>query len=152
RPTILPSFTCSSRPHCWPQKQQCVRTTRSGAPTGVHPPGGTSWQCGPKRSTRLSSGAGSLATSRFLPQRARRERQQSAAARRTDVLIVTCRLELVVNVELCFDPLQIRHVERRRKRLAAAHAARRTAFHSSATVIVETQLGRPLKNVEELAE
>src|SRR5947209_19731093 len=41
------SLTLSWMPHCTPQKQQWVLTSRSGVPRPCQPPGGVSWRWGP---------------------------------------------------------------------------------------------------------
>src|SRR6266536_6118593 len=60
KPTTWLLRTLSWMPHCWPQKQQWVLTSFSGA-SCCHPPGGTYWRCGPYRSASDSSDCGGLA-------------------------------------------------------------------------------------------
>src|SRR6187200_885932 len=100
KPMTWLSFTLNWMPHCWPQKQQCVFTSRSGsalvdrrAPVGAD-------RCGPYRSMMRSSSTGIVAISLLLdcgkplglaaglPGAALGEPEERAPAARADLLIV----------------------------------------------------------------
>src|SRR6516164_6831082 len=61
KPTTRFSFTLSWMPHCTPQNEQCVFTSRSGCAAASQPPAGASAGCGPYSSMRDERSAGSLA-------------------------------------------------------------------------------------------
>src|SRR4051794_17548364 len=121
KPTTLLSLTLSFTPHCWPQKQQCVLTTRSGSPMGAQPKGGTSCGWGPYWATIDGMAMGSLAISalripglaapRRLPEPVLQEREVLAAAGRAHVLVVLVAPEAIANAELGLDRLEIMDVE-----------------------------------------
>src|SRR4026209_2566940 len=98
-------------PHCWPQKQQCVLTRRSGSTLVDSRTPLIDDRCGPKRSMMPSAPAGILAIFGLLqhagagitPQRALRETEQRTAAAGAHLLIVAALTHLVPEPELPFD-------------------------------------------------
>src|SRR5512136_1012771 len=84
-------------PHCWPQKQHCVFTIRSGsALVDSRMPAMVDW-CGPNFSKIFRGSAGIVATSSprrdafrepIAPCAALREAEEGASATRTDLLVV----------------------------------------------------------------
>src|SRR5215831_15134363 len=165
KPITSLSRTLSWMPHCWPQKQQCVCTSRSGSALVDSRAPVARDRCGPNRSMICSSLTGSVAMMFFgsglLPQRALRETEQRAAAAWTDLLVMGRRVrlrrnppyaELVREAEVVLDGDQISHHHRGRVRLAAAGARRRTRCRAGILVEADAELRRPLKDVEELAE
>src|SRR5262252_8868942 len=57
-PMTVLSLTLSWMPHCTPQKQQCVFTSRSDDSRPCQPPGGVSWRWGPYCVMRCASVCG----------------------------------------------------------------------------------------------
>src|ERR671910_136146 len=113
-------------PHCCPQKQQCVRTSRSGS-TVVF---------------RSSMGRVAIVDDsirqRVLPQRTLREAEERPAATRADLLVVIRSftwLHLVAESELLLDSCEIAHHQLRRERRAAAPAF--SLLGTPASVLVE---------------
>src|SRR6185369_12384126 len=111
---------------CWPQKQQCVFTSRSGSPIALQPPGGTWFTCGPNCSTSAETSAGSFAidpsgksSPRGGPQAVLVQGQVPAAAGGADILVVGPVRELVLDPERGLDPLQVLDVQLRGERLPA---------------------------------
>src|SRR6187402_3880058 len=99
-------------PHCWPQKQQCVRTRRSGSTVVESRSPRIRARCGPNRSIMFSSSTGRVAivaqpvVQRAPPERTLCEPEQRAPAPRTDLLIVVrafLRLHLIAESELPLD-------------------------------------------------
>src|SRR5262245_18943236 len=98
KPITVLSRTFSCTPHCWPQKQQCVLTSRSGSALVDSRRPVAADRCGPKRSMIFSSSTGIVATvlqtSEFrlltvhVPQRALGQAEQRAPAARADLLIM----------------------------------------------------------------
>src|SRR5262245_10648481 len=125
KPITSLSRTFNCTPHCWPQKQQCVFTSRSGsALVDLRRPVGTD-RCGPNCSMILSSSTGMVATS--APGGCLREAEQRAPASRTDFLIVAGaarRIHVVREAKLAFDDDEVAHHHRRGEGLAAAAASR----------------------------
>src|SRR5262249_44607809 len=80
------------------------------------------------------------------------QREVPAPAARAHVLVVHAALELVADAELGLDALQVRDLELRGERLAAARARRGSALRARAPVELERELRRPLEDVEELPE
>src|SRR6476646_5981285 len=157
------SRTLSWTPHCCPQKQQWVFTSRSGSALVERRAAVVPERCGPKRSMMFSSSAGILATALpfrrrahrqlFVPGAALREPEQRAAAFRANLLVVIGpAIHLVGEPELAFDRREIPHHHRGRVRLAAAPAERLLAARAGILVEADANLRRPLEDVEQLAE
>src|SRR5688572_24943201 len=111
-------LTFSWMPHCWPQKQQCVRTRLSGSAVVDSRSPVMTARCGPKRSVIFTSSTGRVAIGtcavcqRVLPQRALCKTKQRAAAARADLLIVCCAIiavHLVAEAELLFGDDEVFH-------------------------------------------
>src|SRR5437773_2807524 len=87
-------------PHCWPQKQQCVFTSRSGSVLVDRRMPVMADRCGPNRSVILRSSTGMVAMRPLrlrcrdaigqvlAPERALREAEERAATARADLLVV----------------------------------------------------------------
>src|SRR5262245_53322259 len=113
--------TLSWMPHCWPQKQQWVLTRRSGS--SALEPSVRADRCGPNAFVIASSSTGNFAISPLPPQRALREAEHGAPARRADLLVVRRATGgLVLEAELALDRDQIPDHRRRRVRATAARA------------------------------
>src|SRR5262249_43522938 len=158
KPMTSLSFTFSWMPHCCPQKQQCVLTSRSGS-TEVS----TRWPVGyafngPNlaSSSGVRGGSAAIGTSREagVPQVPLRQGEQLPPAGRTDVLVVARRVlgPVVAIAQLPLDNDQIFDVDLRRERLVAAGAGRLLALLADIGVELDRELGGPLEDVEELAE
>src|SRR5262245_16022165 len=119
KPTTAPSRTFNWMPHCWPQKQQWVLTSRSGGcvRSSPQPPGGVKARCGPKRSWV----SGGLATCGLL-QAQLGARQGLPLAGRAEVLPAPRRGRGIVEAELPEHLLQVVDVQARGEALAAARA------------------------------
>ena len=76
KPITSLSRTLSWMPHCWPQKQQCVLTRRSGSTLVDSRTPVIADRCGPKRSVICRSSTGIVATALLVrrPNSARRQR------------------------------------------------------------------------------
>src|SRR5262245_47527778 len=120
-------------PHCWPQKQQCVLTSRSGsALVDSRAPAGTD-RCGPNRSMMRRSSTGIVATllsrrqprsQAVAPRAALREPEQRAPAARTNLLVVVGAGHFIGKTQLALDGCEVAHHHGRRERPVAAAAAR----------------------------
>src|SRR6476619_5438448 len=114
-------------PHCCPQKQQWVFTSRSGSTLVERRAPVIDERCGPKRSMMRLESTGTWATalphlSRIQvppPQRALRQSEKGAAAARTDLLVVAAVRQLVVEPELLLDGREIANHRQRRVWLMA---------------------------------
>src|SRR5678816_2795397 len=115
-------------PHCCPQKQQCVFTSRSGSTLVDSRSPVIDDRCGPKRSMMRIGSTGTSATALpclsliaclaeagrqrraavqiLAPQRALRQSEERPAASGTDLLIVAASCQLVVKPELLFHDYQ----------------------------------------------
>src|SRR6188472_429423 len=125
-------------PHCCPQKQQCVFTSRSGSTLVDSRTPVIAERCGPKRSMMRRGSAGISATDRYLhvqfftwrgirglsPQGALRQTEECAPALGTDVLVVAATRQIVAKVELLLDDGQVAHHRPRGKGLATSTARR----------------------------
>src|SRR5262245_23558837 len=165
KPITVLSRTFNCTPHCWPQKQQCVFTSRSGsALVESHRPAAGD-RCGPKRSMMCSSSVGIVATvlqtSDFrlqtfcMPCPALRQPEQRAPAARADLLVVrgaAFRIHLVRETELTLDGDQIADHDRRRVRPAAPAAARLLGSRARILVERDADLRRALEDVKQLTE
>src|SRR5262245_5912605 len=112
-------------PHCWPQKQQCVFTRRSGGwrVFSSHPPGGASLRCGPQRAVRASMEAGSSAKALLLLHADLGGAEALPFARRAERLPMPGRtLDAVVEPELRQHVPDVIDVKRRCEGRAAAGA------------------------------
>src|SRR5262249_43122891 len=158
KPMTSFSFTFSWMPHCCPQKQQCVLTSRSGSTEAS-----TRWPVGyafngPNLASNSGVRGGSVAISssleRGVPQVPLRKGEQISPAGRTDVLVVAQRVlgPVVAIAQFLLDHDQIIDVDLRRERLLAAGAGRLLALLADVGVELDGKLGRPLEDVEELAE
>src|SRR5215472_12662188 len=92
KPMTSLSFTFSWIPHCCPQKQQCVLTSRSGSTEeSARWPVGYAFN-GPNLASNSGVGGASAAIGfpleRGVPQVPLRQREQFSPAGRTDVLVV----------------------------------------------------------------
>src|SRR5215207_7627596 len=161
-------------PHCWPQKQQCVLTSRSGSTLVDSRIPLIDERCGPKRSMIRSGSPGTSATAAILPlvrhlarpagsgsrpciqvltpQLALRETEKGAPAAWTHLLVMAAVSQFVTEPELAFDDRQVADHRDRRIRLAAAPALCLLLELSGIFVEADTELCRPLKYVEQLAE
>ena len=156
-------------PHCWPQKQQCVLTSRSGS-TLVD-----SRDAGHRREVRTEPlddaqrrSTGSSAIVRPIARRRgvsdRRAFRSAATARPAPGRRAPAgtsgrppgsgrrRAISYAEAELALDGRQIAHHRRRGERLAAAAAARLLAARAGVLVEADAELRRPLEDVEQLAE
>src|SRR5690349_15657573 len=89
------------------------------------------------------------------PQRALRQSEEDAAASRADLLIVLCAagaVQLVRESKLALDDGQVADHRGRCVRPAAAAADGLLAARPRLFVEADTELGRPLEDVKELAE
>src|SRR5262249_55613315 len=130
KPMTSLSFTLSWMPHCCPQKQQCVLTSRSGSiDESMRWPVGYAFS-GPNLASSSGVRGGSAALGSSLeggvPQVPLRESEQLPPAGRTNVLVVTGGVlgPVVAIAQLPFDNDQIIDVDFRRERLVAAGAGR----------------------------
>src|SRR5215831_9161412 len=119
KPMTSLSFTFSWMPHCCPQKQQCVLTSRSGSTEeSARWPAGYAFN-GPNLASSSGVRAGSVAIGssleRGVPQVPLREGEQLAPAGRTDVLVVARGAigHVVVIAQLVLDRDQILDVDLR---------------------------------------
>src|SRR5262245_11363417 len=158
KPMTSLSFTFSWMPHCCPQKQQCVLTSRSGSTEeSARWPVGYAFN-GPNLASNSGGRGGSAAIGssleRGVPQVRVREGDQLSPAGRTDVLVVARRVlgPVVAVAQFPLDNDQIIDVDLRRERLPAAGAVRLLALLADVGVELDRELGRPLEDVEELAE
>src|SRR4051812_9976409 len=149
--TSLP-FTFSWTPHCCPQKQQCVFTSRSGSSLELSRTFPDRW--GPKAWVILRSSTGTVAKSLPRgPERALREPEKDSPAARTDVLVVLQRArKLVAEPEVALDRNQIAHHGQRGKGGAATGALRLLGPLAGVLVEADSELGGTLEDVEELPE
>src|SRR5688500_13483501 len=121
------SRTLSWMPHCWPQKQQCVLTRRSGSSAVV--PRVPTDRCGPNARVISRSSTGSRAMSLHLrpgrrrPERALGQAKGRSPARGTDLLVVldAAPARLVPEPEVPLDRDEV--ADHRRRRVVAAAAA-----------------------------
>src|SRR5262245_12557553 len=105
--TSLP-LTLSWMPHCWPQKQQCVFTSRSGSADVESRSPAMYERGGPNRRMMPTSSVGIVATSASLrllrglraPERRLREPEERPPALRADLLVVLPAFHLVAEPEL----------------------------------------------------
>src|SRR5262245_53734472 len=122
------SRTFSWIPHCWPQKQQCVLTSRSGSTLVERRTPVIDDRCGPKRSMIRRGSTGMVATglTSFLrgpvvevraPQAALGEPEQRPTTPRAHLLVVPAVRQLVCEAELAFDDREVAHHRHRRERL-----------------------------------
>src|SRR5262249_47053395 len=158
-PTTVFPFTLSWMPHCWPQKQQWVLTSRSGsADVSSRSP---DWyaRSGPNFASSSGVAGGSVARRAALgrfrfPGRVLGEGEHLPPARRADALVVPALLawHLVVIPQLRLDLNQVLHVGGCGERLVAARAPGRRLLRADVAVELDRELGRPLEDVEELAE
>src|SRR5262249_41093855 len=158
------SRTFSCTPHCWPQKQQCVLTSRSGSALVERRTPAMADRCGPNRSMIFSGSTGIVATMPLprrgetlrqlvAPRPSLRQRDARPPAARTDLLIMfRARIHLVGEPELPFDDGEVAHHHRRGIRLAAAAAERLVSPRSGVLVEADPDLRRPLEDVEEFPE
>src|SRR6188474_3195441 len=116
-------------PHCCPQKQQCVFTSRSGSTLVDRRTRVIGDRCGPNRAMMGRGSTGTSATLAtlplvevLLPQRSLRQTEHCAAALGTDVLVVTAARQLVAKAEFLLDGGEITHHQLRGIRLPAAPA------------------------------
>src|SRR5215813_13642180 len=128
KPMTSLSFTFSWMPHCCPQKQQCVLTSRSGSTEeSARWPVGYAFN-GPNLASNSGVRGGSAAIGsplgRGIPQVPLREGEQPSPAGRTDVLVVARRVlgPVVVIAQFPFDNDQIIDVDLRRERFLTAGA------------------------------
>src|SRR5436190_6734921 len=164
KPITSLSRTFSWTPHCWPQKQQCVLTSRSGSTLVDSRTPLIADRCGPNCSMIFSGLTGIVATisprvDRDAPRQvlapgARlRKAEQRTAATGADLLIVLVALiHLVRKPKLAFDGGEIPHHDCRRVGLPAAAARRLLAPGARVLVEADADLRRPLENVKQLAE
>src|SRR6476661_5388348 len=116
KPITSLSRTFSCTPHCWPQKQQCVLTSRSGSALVDSRRPAISERCGPNCSMIFSGSTGMVATTSprrrrdalgqsLAPCAALGKAEQRTAATRADLLIVLdgASIDLVREPELPFD-------------------------------------------------
>src|SRR5262249_33939931 len=155
KPITSLSRTFSCTPHCWPQKQQCVFTRRSGSALVDRRMPAITERCGPNRSMIFSGSAGIVATmspgrggggvaQALAPCPGLGETKQRPAATRADLLIVLGALvHLVRETQLPLDDHQIAHHHRRGVRLPAAAAGRLLAPLSGVLVEGHADLRRP---------
>src|SRR6476661_6919949 len=122
KPITSLSRTFSWTPHCWPQKQQCVFTSRSGSTLVDSRTPVIADRCGPNRSMIRRGSTGISATFGYLclsfvtwpaealgrrrpgvqiplPQRPLRQTEHRAPALGADVLIVPAARQLVAKAE-----------------------------------------------------
>src|SRR5262245_38285036 len=158
KPMTSFSFTFSWMPHCCPQKQQCVLTSRSGSTEeSARWPVGYAFN-GPNLASSSGVRGGSRAIGpsreRGVPQVPLREGEQLSPAGRTDVLVVARRVlgPVVAVAQFPLDSDQVIDVDLRRERLPAAGAVCLLALLADVGVELDRELGRPLEDVEELAE
>src|SRR5262245_8135088 len=158
KPITWSSLTFSWIPHCWPQKQQCVFTRRSGSTAeSMRWPDGYA-RSGPNvaSSSGVSGGSTAIGSSlrRRRPQASLREGEHLAPTRRTDALIVAGGMlgPVVPVAELPLDRDQVVDVNGRRVRLPAAGADRRPALGAGVAVELDGELGGALEDMEELPE
>src|SRR5262245_46912150 len=125
-------------PHCWPQKQQCVFTSRSGSALVERRTPVMLDRCGPKPWMICTSLTGSVAmgsrrtcrrvaVSLVAPQGGLRQPEKSPTTTRTNLLVVVsgagCR-HLVRESELTLDRHEIAHHRGRGIGLSAAPTSR----------------------------
>src|SRR5262245_27153594 len=148
-PTTWFPFTLSWMPHCWPQKQQWVLTSRSGSRA-------VSSRCpvwydrsGPNLCSSSGVAGASVAMradlARFgVPGRVLREGEHLPPARRADTLVVPGLLarQFVAVAQFPFDQDEILHVGRGRERPPAAGAQRRLLLGADVAVELHPELGR----------
>src|SRR5262249_23740668 len=151
KPMTWLSFTFSWMPHCCPQKQQCVFTSRSGSTEAS-----TRWpvgydRSGPNRASRSGVRGGSAAIRapprpRGGPQAPLSEGEHLSPASGADVLVVATGVlrPLVAVAQLALDGDQVLDVDLRREGGVAACAGRRLAFLADVGVELDRQLRRPL--------
>src|SRR6266545_6935223 len=96
-------------PHCCPQKQQCVLTSRSGSMLVDRRAPDMLDRCGPNCAVIRRSSTGSVAIVCGLrtPESALRKAEQPAAAARTHVLIMPAVGQRVREPELVFHTRQV---------------------------------------------
>src|SRR5262245_24019627 len=167
KPITWLSLTLSWMPHCWPQKQQCVCTTRSGSTLLARRAPSEYARCGPnwwmiwRGSTacvammsthKKGSRAIHLVGQCLAPHLALGEAKQDAAAARADPLVVLdLRVgHLVLVAEPLLDCNQILDVHARGVGLAAAPAVGLLALGADLFVETDAELGGPLEDVKEL--
>src|SRR5262249_7994152 len=138
-------------PHCWPQKQQCVLTSRSGSTEeSMRWPVGYTFK-GPNLASRSGVRGGSAGIGGSLegcvPQVPLRESEQLPPAGRTDVLVVAGGVlgPVVTIAELSLDNDQIIDVDLGRERFVAAGAGCLLALLADIGVELDRELGGPLE-------
>src|SRR5262245_30846376 len=126
KPMTSLSRTFSWMPHCWPQKQQCVLTSRSGSVLVESRTLSTTERCGPNRSMIFSESTGMVATvspfgrrvavgQLIAPRGALCQTQQCATASRAYLLVVFGAVfHLVRKPQLLLDLGQVPDHHRRR--------------------------------------
>src|SRR5262249_51947842 len=135
KPMTLLSLTFNWMPHCWPQKQQCVCTSRSGSiAESIRWPVGYD-RSGPNFASSSGVRGGSEAIGPSLgrragPQVSLCQCEHLSPAGGTDVLVVAVGdLRPVVAVaQLTLDGDKVLDVHLRRERLPAADATGRLAL------------------------
>src|SRR5215469_9611983 len=108
-------------PHCWPQKQQCVFTSRSSSDSWVQPPGGVYFKVGPNLSFN-ASGLGALATRRLLDPQLRTRKRLALACWTQRLPMPSGARHGVIEAHLRQDAAQVLDVHPRREPLSAARA------------------------------
>src|SRR5262245_31452861 len=157
KPTTSLPLTLSWMPHCCPQKQQCVLTSRSGSTeASTRCPVGYAFS-GPNLASSSAVSGGSAAIAPSLlggPQVSLRQSEHLPPAGGADVLVVAGGVvgPVVTVAQLPLDDDQVVDVDLRRERPLTAGARGLLAFLPDVPVELDRQLGRPLEDVEELAE
>ena len=153
KPTTALSRTFSLMPHCCPQKQQWVLTTRSTSSPASQPPG--------RRLVEVRTVAGDQlllgdrrAGHQPKPSDPRRlgEGDLGPPAARAGVLVVAAVVERVVEADLGQHGLEVGDLLGAGERLAATPAHRRRAVGVGPLVVGDAEVARPLEDVEQLAE
>src|SRR5262249_3509095 len=154
KPTTRLSRTFSWMPHCIPQNEQCVLTSASGRlrAASAQPPGGASLRCGPKASASRSMGSGGTATSLVLQSQLGRAQGGSLARGPQPLPGDGGAIDPVVEAKRRQHAAEILDLHTRGVALPAPRAYSALVFAAGRLIELHAELGRPLKDVEELAE
>src|SRR5688500_5434447 len=137
-------------PHCWPQKQQWVLTSRSGSMLVDSRAPVIADRCGPKRSMMRTGSTGISATTATLPlvgtavhvlppERALRQPEERAPAPGADLLIVPAARQLVPESKLLLDGDEVANHGHRRVGLPAATTRRLLAARTRVLVEADAE-------------